>query len=92
VSTRAASATSVPANKGRRHTLSGDDWTVRGLLAAYGGFFLIALVIPLYLMVARSFQDKAGNFIGIEIICSTSRRRLCRTLFPTVFLSLWSVR
>ena len=46
--------------------LSRDDWTVRGLLLIYGGFFLAALIIPLYLMVARSFQDKSGQFIGLE--------------------------
>ena len=46
--------------------LSRDDWMVRGLLVLYAGFFLVALVVPLYLMVSRSFKDSAGNFIGLD--------------------------
>lgn len=46
--------------------LSRDDWIVRGLLVLYAGFFLVALVVPLYLMVSRSFKDSAGNFIGLD--------------------------
>ena len=49
-----------------RLALSRDDWTVRGLLFLYCGFFLIALAIPLYLMVKRSFLDKAGSFVGLD--------------------------
>jgi len=50
----------------KKVSLSRDGWTVRVLLVLYAGFFLAALVIPLYLMVSRSFKDSAGNFIGLD--------------------------
>ena len=61
-----SSAVAAAAPARRRHALSRDDWTVRGLLVVYGAFFLVALVVPLYLMITKSFQDKTGNFIGID--------------------------
>ena len=45
--------------------LDRDDWTIRILLILLAAFFLIALAIPLYLMLARSFLDPDGRFIGL---------------------------
>ena len=49
----------------RKNALDRDDWTVRVLLLLLAAFFLIALAIPLYLMIARSFLDPEGRFIGL---------------------------
>ena len=46
--------------------LDRNDWTVRVLLVLLAAFFLVALAIPLYLMIARSFLDADGRFIGLE--------------------------
>ena len=46
--------------------LDRDDWLVRWLLVAFAGFFAVALAIPLYMMLSRSFHDSKGNFVGLE--------------------------
>ncbi|MCP4599077.1 MAG: putative 2-aminoethylphosphonate ABC transporter permease subunit [Proteobacteria bacterium] len=46
--------------------LDRDDWMVRGLLVAFTGFFLVALVIPLYMLISRSFHDAEDNFVGLD--------------------------
>ncbi len=60
------SGVAAPRSATGKIMLSRDDWMVRGLLVLYAGFFLVALVVPLYLMVSRSFKDSAGNFIGLD--------------------------
>ena len=45
--------------------LDRDDLTVRWLIAGFALFFAIALVIPLYMMISRSFFDRNGDFIGL---------------------------
>ena len=42
-----------------------DDLAVRGLLVAYGLFFLLALVMPVGMMLWRSLGDASGNFVGL---------------------------
>ncbi|MSQ54764.1 MAG: putative 2-aminoethylphosphonate ABC transporter permease subunit [Betaproteobacteria bacterium] len=42
-----------------------DDWLVLGLLVAFGAYFLFALVLPVGIMLLRSLQDAAGNFVGL---------------------------
>lgn len=42
-----------------------DDRLVLGLLVAFGAFFLLSLVLPVGLMLWRSVQDSAGNFVGL---------------------------
>ena len=44
--------------------LDRDDLTVRWLVAGFALFFAIALVIPLYMLISRSFFDRNGDFIG----------------------------
>ena len=60
------SGVAAPRSATGKIMLSRDDWMVRGLLVLYAGFFLVALVVPLYLMVSQSFKDSAGNFIGLD--------------------------
>ena len=45
--------------------LDRDDLTVRWLLVGFALFFMIALLIPLYMMISRSFFDRKGNFTGL---------------------------
>ena len=49
----------------RRSVLDVDDWVVRGVLVVFGAFFLVALVVPLFMMVSRSVQDIRGEFVGL---------------------------
>ena len=55
----------VAPNRARgRLRLDRDDLTVRWLVAGFALFFAIALVIPLYMLISRSFFDRNGDFIG----------------------------
>lgn len=45
--------------------LDRDDILVRWLLVGFAVFFLVALVIPLGMMISRSFHDAQDNFIGL---------------------------
>ncbi|MDP7523205.1 MAG: putative 2-aminoethylphosphonate ABC transporter permease subunit [Arenicellales bacterium] len=45
--------------------LDADDWVVRVVLVVLGAFFLIALVVPLFMMVSRSVQNIRGEFVGL---------------------------
>lgn len=57
--------TRAVASARRRSVLDVDDWVVRGALVVFGAFFLVALVVPLFMMVSRSFQDIWGEFVGL---------------------------
>jgi len=50
----------------RRPVLDTDDWVVRIALVVFGGYFLVALVVPLFMMVSRSVQNIRGEFVGLD--------------------------
>ena len=58
-------ATQAAAIARRRSVLDVDDWVVRGVLVVFGAFFLVALVVPLFMMLSRSVQDIRGEFVGL---------------------------
>jgi len=49
----------------RRPVLDADDWVVRVALLVFGAYFLVALVVPLFMMVSRSVQNIRGEFVGL---------------------------
>ncbi len=58
-------ATRAAATARRRSILDADDWVVRGALVVFGAYFLVALVVPLFMMVSRSVQNIRGEFVGL---------------------------
>ena len=42
-----------------------EDWVMRAGLAAIGVYLLVAVVIPLYAILSKSFQDSKGHFVGL---------------------------
>ena len=42
-----------------------DEWLMRAAMVAVGGFLLVALVLPLYVMLSKSVADKSGAFVGL---------------------------
>lgn len=58
--------TSVTANPARVRLRSDrDGMLLVALLCAYGFFFLLTVIVPLGLILLRSFQDRNGNFVGL---------------------------
>ena len=48
-----------------RAKTSRDDWIMRGGMAMIGVYLLVAVVIPLYAILSKSFQDKDGAYAGL---------------------------
>ena len=49
-----------------RHKVSSEDWIMRGILGAIALYLLVAIVLPLYALLSKGFQDKDGNFTGLD--------------------------
>ncbi|MFQ5995771.1 MAG: putative 2-aminoethylphosphonate ABC transporter permease subunit [Acidiferrobacterales bacterium] len=45
--------------------LSRDDWIMRGAIVVLGVWLAIAVILPLYTLLSKSFEDKDGNFLGL---------------------------
>ena len=48
-----------------RLRLARDDIVMRALMCAIGAFLMITLVLPLWSMLSKSLEDRAGNFVGL---------------------------
>jgi iron(III) transport system permease protein len=60
VTTAAGGETTAPI----RLKLRGEDWILRGCLLLLALFLLAAILLPLYAMMSKSFQDGSGAFVG----------------------------
>lgn len=47
-----------------RASLSLDDWIMRAAVVVIGLWLLVAVIVPLYVLLSKSFQAKGGGFIG----------------------------
>ena len=58
---------SVYVDKGQviKPKLSRDDWIMRGSMIAIGVFLVVAVILPLYAMLSKSFEDSEGSFVGL---------------------------
>ncbi len=61
----ASNAATTAAVAGRRAGLSGESVVTWGSLAAIALFLLITIVLPLYALLSKSFEDRTGAFIGL---------------------------
>ncbi len=66
-----------------RPALSRDDIIMRIAMAVIGLFLICVILLPLYTMMSKSFEDKAGAFIGL-----TNYFEYFST--PALFLSLFN--
>jgi iron(III) transport system permease protein len=48
-----------------RPKMSRDDLQMRLVMTVIGVFLLIAVLLPLYVMMSKSWEDKDGNFVGM---------------------------
>ena len=61
----AHAAETTPAGAPVRLKVSTEDWIMRGVLVAIGLYFIVAIVLPLYALLSKSFLDKDENFVGL---------------------------
>ena len=56
---------SLPTQPLVRAKLSRDDWIMRFCMIGIGALLVIFIVLPLYTMLSKSFEDKDEKFIGL---------------------------
>jgi len=75
-------------SKGQAQRLDRDDWLMRGLLLALVAWLTITLILPLGFLLVKSFQNSAGQFIGLQnyrVYFSTPA--LFESLFNSLFVA-----
>ena len=46
--------------------LSRDDYLMRGFVLLVGVWMVVTVLLPLYFMMSKSFEDSDGNFVGLH--------------------------
>jgi iron(III) transport system permease protein len=60
-----AAAAAVPAAPRIKAKISRDDWIMRGCMVVIGLFMAVFVLLPLYTLMSKSFENKAGEFVGL---------------------------
>ena len=48
-----------------KEKISRDDWMMRGCMVVIGIFLLFFIVLPLYTLMSKSFENRSGDFVGL---------------------------
>jgi iron(III) transport system permease protein len=51
---------------GNKRRLDSDEWLLRWMLWGFIAVFFIVLIVPLYMLMSRSFRNASGSFVGFE--------------------------
>ena len=74
-----------------RQEVSRDEWIMRTATMAVGVLLIFALVLPLYAMLSKSVEDKAGQFIGLaNYIAYFKTPALAQSVVNSFFVSIVS--
>jgi iron(III) transport system permease protein len=74
-----------------RARASGEDYVMRGGLLLIAGFFLVAVILPLYVLLKKSVENADGAFIGLANFAAYFEdRSLVRSLENTCTIALIS--
>ncbi len=58
-------ASGKPLGPAIKPKVSGEDWVMRLILLAIAAYLIFSIVLPLYAILSKSFQDADGNLIGL---------------------------
>lgn len=62
----AAAASAAPASAPPvKAKISRDDWIMRIFIGVIGIFLAVFIVLPLYTLMSKSFENRAGDFVGL---------------------------
>ncbi len=68
-----------------------DDWLVLGLLCAFAVFFLLAVILPIATIFARSLHDATGSFVGFANYESyLASPALLQSVFNSLLVAAWT--
>jgi iron(III) transport system permease protein len=78
----------LPEQAARRHRLPADQWALRGLVLLLLALFLLFLALPLAAMLRKSFEDRAGSFVGLaNYVAYFSTPALSVSLWNSLFVA-----
>ncbi len=60
-----ATAAADPAAPRTKAKISRDDWAMRGCMVGIGLFLAVFVLLPLYTLLSKSFENRAGEFVGL---------------------------
>ncbi|MCZ4313359.1 putative 2-aminoethylphosphonate ABC transporter permease subunit [Comamonadaceae bacterium G21597-S1] len=66
-----------------RRRLDRDDWLMRGGICLMIGWLGLTLILPLWWLLSKSFQDRDGNFVGLANYVEYFST-------PALFASVWN--
>lgn len=74
-----------------RTSLSRDDWIMRGAIVVMGVFLVVAVILPLYTLLSKSFEDREGHFLGIaNYVEYFSTPALFYSIYNSLFIAITS--
>ncbi len=74
-----------------RASLSRDDWIMRGAIGVMAVFLAIAVILPLYSLLSKSFEDKEGHFLGMaNYVEYFSTPALFYSIYNSLFIAITS--
>jgi iron(III) transport system permease protein len=79
----AVSTALAPAVRAPRQKLARDEWIARGGLVALALWLTVALALPLWALLSKSFQSRTGTFVGLANFVTYFST-------PTLFVSFWN--
>jgi iron(III) transport system permease protein len=83
--------TDTAAGPALHQQVSRDDWMLRGVILLVGLFLVIALVFPLYAMLSKSVENRAGDYVGFaNYIAYFKTPALAQSIINSFFVSIVS--
>lgn len=71
--------------------LSRDDWIMRGFILLVGVWMIVVVLLPLYFMMRKSFQNEDGEFIGLaNFVTYFSTPALSNSIYNSLFIAIVS--
>ncbi len=68
--------------------LSSDDYIMRGFILLIGVWLIIAVLLPLYFMMSKSFEDKDGKLVGFgNFVEYFSTPALSYSIYNSLFIA-----
>ena len=69
--------------------LSSDDWVMRSAMILIGLVLVVAIILPLYAMLSKSFEDSDGNFVGLANYAEYfSTPALFQSIYNSLYISV----
>jgi len=71
--------------------VSREDWIMRGILLTIALFLTVSILLPLYSLMSKAFQDKNGAFIGFgNYVEFFSTPALTYSILNSLTITLWT--